>query len=222
MRRWLRALPLIALLPALGCTPTGDGAAVGLSDEAGGGCAPGARRPADDGCNACVCGADGAWSCTDLACAEACTPGDFHALADGCNTCTCAPDGAWICTAGECAREPVEDPDAALGCAPGERGQDDAGCPCVCDAGEWQCGCDGGGGEGGEGGEPPSPGGPGDCAPDAVRAGECGGVCWCADGGWICDRDCDDDALGQQGPDADRLACETDADCAPTGCGGQI
>ena len=50
-----------------------------------------------DGCeNTCTCGGDGAWSCTDCACASACdfegtgySPGDTFPASDGCNQCEC-------------------------------------------------------------------------------------------------------------------------------------
>lgn len=102
-------------------------------------CQPGETRPADDGCNTCVCEDDGSWSCTEIGCGPVCDPDEV--LVDGeCLTgcysnqdcgegqiCTAedqclAPPGAGegldapaVCY-GYCEDEPVNCPD--IGCPP--------------------------------------------------------------------------------------------------------
>lgn len=61
---------------------------------------------AADDCNTCVCGADGAVSCTKMACpAVTCSHkgamyqvGQGFPAGDGLNTCVCAADGSVVCT----------------------------------------------------------------------------------------------------------------------------
>ncbi len=91
-------------------------------------CTDGETRPADDGCNTCMC-SDGVWSCTEMACTPECTDGETRPADDGCNTCTCA-DGVWSCTEIACTPE----------CTDGETRPADDGCnTCTCSGGIWAC-----------------------------------------------------------------------------------
>src|SRR6185436_19904967 len=69
----------------------------------------GASFPAADGCNTCVCDANGDVSCTAMGCIATCTyegdtyfAGDAFPSTDGCNTCTCTDDGTVACTEMAC------------------------------------------------------------------------------------------------------------------------
>lgn len=82
-----------------------DGMADDGNDDDSGPCVEGETMPAPDGCNTCVCDADGSWACTEIGCVddgmdsgEECEPGDMMPADDGCNTCTCGDDGIWACT----------------------------------------------------------------------------------------------------------------------------
>lgn len=79
-----------------GGTGMGTGG-TGMAGSAGmtGKCMPGDTMPSADGCNTCSCGMDGAWACTEKACAMQCTPGEV--MNQGCNDCTCDDTGAWSC-----------------------------------------------------------------------------------------------------------------------------
>lgn len=99
---------------------------------------------ATDGCNTCVCNADGTLSCTREACG--CVVSGTPELApfdssfgapDGCNTCTCLPDGTVSCTQMACP-PPCSDLPAACTASP------ILGCVSepVCVDGTWDCSLD--------------------------------------------------------------------------------
>jgi cysteine-rich repeat protein len=101
------------------------------TDSGGAVCEEGDKKPADDGCNTCVC-FDGDWGCTLLACdpepPPACKEGEVKPAGDGCNECMCI-EGDWACTMTFCEPE----------CEPGEEKMDDCNA-CICtDDGVWAC-----------------------------------------------------------------------------------
>ncbi len=73
-------------------------------------CTPGDTKPADDGCNNCVCTEDEIWACTMIYCPDEgegneteveeipCNPGDTMPAEDGCNNCVCTANEEWACT----------------------------------------------------------------------------------------------------------------------------
>ena len=80
-------------------------------------CTPGDTKPADDGCNNCVCTEDEIWACTMIYCPDEgeeneteveeipCNPGDTQPADDGCNTCVCTANEEWACTLMYCPDE---------------------------------------------------------------------------------------------------------------------
>src|SRR5512147_3129793 len=88
----------VSVIISAGCggldTPIGQ-----LPPTHGGKCSkPTLVAPAPDGCNDCVCGADGTWACTQKACGKVCEPGSVKPAGDGCNTCACDSTGqGWDC-----------------------------------------------------------------------------------------------------------------------------
>ena len=73
-------------------------------------CTQGDTKPAEDGCNNCVCTEDEIWACTMIYCPDEgeeneteveeipCKPGDTMPAEDGCNTCVCTANEEWACT----------------------------------------------------------------------------------------------------------------------------
>lgn len=63
-------------------------------------CMDGATKPDEDGCNTCTC-LDGAWACTEKACADEDAPPaeceEGEEMMIECNACTCY-QGMWACT----------------------------------------------------------------------------------------------------------------------------
>ncbi len=177
-------------------------------------CEPGARRPAEDGCNTCECTAEGQWACTERAC-----PGPVCEAADGCEAvfhrCNCewvcvtpgtpmpaCEEGDVVCAEPELRHAPqceCVDGQCAVApeCEPGVFFEAENGQSCACnDAGHWECVC-----------SEPAPGGRCICGPDgqwdcgmnqecvpgAERPAEDGcNTCVCGDdGAWACtDRAC--------------------------------
>ncbi|MBR57523.1 MAG: hypothetical protein CMH54_05615 [Myxococcales bacterium] len=69
--------------------------------------------PATDGCNSCVCDADGSVGCTEIDCPTTCDyegtnydAGETWDASDGCNSCTCNDDGTIDCTEEVCSECP--------------------------------------------------------------------------------------------------------------------
>jgi hypothetical protein len=94
--KWPWAAILLALLAACSEDDT-ESSDTAMPVSAGSPCdTNGAKAPADDGCNSCVCDGD-VWSCTEKACIEPCEDGATKPADDGCNTCTCQ-SGEWQCT----------------------------------------------------------------------------------------------------------------------------
>lgn len=116
-------------------------------DDDAGVCEDGDTKPADDGCNTCVCDENGDWACTEIACADEdtdggddsgmCEPGDGMPAPDGCNTCTCEDDGQWACTEIAC----DDGDDDGEVCEPDTTMPAPDGCnTCTCNEdGLWEC-----------------------------------------------------------------------------------
>ena len=78
-------------------------------------CQPGAVRPADDGCNSCVCEDDGSWSCTERGCPPGCGPDQVFvggACLEGCYSDQDCGEGQ-SCTADDQCLQPPGDRDGA-------------------------------------------------------------------------------------------------------------
>ena len=128
LRRLGTGFALAVSLVSFGC-----GGVVNAEDsgpQAGQSCnVEGERSESADGCNSCLCGADGTWTCTEMACESECSEGQVRTAEDGCNSCTCS-DGKWACTEKACEAT----------CTNGEGRLAGDGCnECICEGGVWAC-----------------------------------------------------------------------------------
>lgn len=99
-----------------GTTDTGSSGGDGDGDGA---CTPGDSRPANDGCNTCVCTEGGDWACTEIGCDPGppeCEPGATKTADDGCNECVCDALEQWICGNSECTSNPCSDAECGATC----------------------------------------------------------------------------------------------------------
>jgi hypothetical protein len=92
---------------------TGAGAASGAAGSPAS-CVPGASQPAPDGCNTCICQADGSWACTEKGCVSECSgkeppcqapPPGCEYVGGGC------VNSQWTCGDVVCQTECKADPD---------------------------------------------------------------------------------------------------------------
>jgi hypothetical protein len=121
----------------------------GPMDEAGTAlCAPGAMKPAPDGCNSCICTTNGAWACTEVGCDKSdaskdssggpasCTyagtvhhVGDSFGSVDGCTACRCTQTGEVSCIALACETAEASSDGAVDGGSEAGDGSAEACCP---------------------------------------------------------------------------------------------
>jgi|GEM_PF-1359882 len=141
-RRWTTAILFGLVVCVFACEPS-DGTNTPPPD--GTMCSQGDEKPADDGCNTCICDDGGNWACTAMACPpNECEP-DECGPALGMPNYEC-PDGVTMAGPGDCKRneeglcawEIIECPSE---CVTGETKNADDGCnTCECtEDGTWAC-----------------------------------------------------------------------------------